>query len=245
MTKVKKSQAALPAEKPITIFLNDEQLVTVMATPDKLRELAVGFLYAEGILKDIGDLKQTTVDQKKGIVWVETKKKTLLEKLFHKRFLTSGCGRGFTFTSLSDVKTVKIESRLKVSKDTILNLMKDMLGGAELYRQSGGIHCSALCDEGGILSFSEDIGRHNTFDKILGECFLNQIQTEDKMMFSTGRISSEMLLKAAKARIPIVVSRSSPTDLSVEIGEKLGVTIIGYVRAGKMKIYSHPERIIA
>jgi FdhD protein len=236
---------AVPRETAVTLYLNDEELATLLATPQKLKELAVGFLYSEGILKKFSDLKQVLVDEKKGIVWVETARKTYLGKLLHKRFLTSGCGKGTSFLNISDIKGIKkLDSKMKFSSEKIAMLMKNMLEQAELYKEAGGIHSSALSDGKSVISISEDIGRHNTLDKILGECFLNKIKTEDKIILTTGRISSEMLLKAVKARIPILISRTAPTNLAVEAAKKLGVTLVGYARANSMRVYTNEWRIV-
>lgn len=236
---------AVPREAAVTLYLNDEELATLLATPQKLKELAVGFLYSEGILKRLSDLKQVLVDEKKGIVWVETARKTYLGKLLHKRFLTSGCGKGTSFLNISDLKGIKkLDSKMKISSAKIKMLMKDMFERAELYKEAGGIHSSALSDGKSIISMSEDIGRHNTLDKILGECFLKGTKTEDKILLTTGRISSEMLLKAVKTGIPILISRSAPTNLAVEAAQKLGATLAGYARANSMRVYANEWRIV-
>jgi len=234
----------VPREAAITIYLNDEELATLLGTPQKLKELAVGFLYSEGILKNLADLKQVSVDDKKGIIWVETAKKTYLGKLLHKRFLTSGCGKGTSFLNVSDLKGIdKLDSKIEVSSEKITALMKNMLERAELYKEAGGIHSSALSDGKSIIMMSEDIGRHNTLDKILGECFLNKIEAKDKIVFTTGRISSEMLLKAVKVGIPILVSRTAPTNLAVEAANELGATLVGYARASSMRVYTNDWRV--
>jgi FdhD protein len=236
---------AVPREAAVTLYLNDEELATLLVTPQKLKELAVGFLFSEGILKKLKDLKKVLVDNKKGIIWVETERKTYLGKLIHKRFLTSGCGKGTSFSDISGIKEIKkLDSKIKVAADKIAELMKTMFAQAELYKAAGGIHSSALSDGDKIISMSEDIGRHNTFDKILGECLLQGIDTEDKILLTTGRISSEMLLKAVKTGIPILVSRSSPTNLAVEAAQELGVTLVGYARAGSVRVYANDWRII-
>ncbi len=235
---------AVPREAAITLYLNDEELTTLLATPQELKELAVGFLYSEGILKKPSDLKQVLVDEKKGIVWVEMARKTYRGKLLHKRFLTSGCGKGTSFSNISDVKrTKKLDSKMKIASEKIALLMKAMFKQAGLYKEAGGIHSSALTDGESIISMNEDIGRHNTLDKILGKCFLEGIRTEDKILLTTGRISSEMLFKAVKTGIPILISRTAPTNLAVEVAKKLGVTLVGYARANSIRVYANDWRI--
>lgn len=236
---------AVPKEAAATLYLNDEELATLLVTPQKLKELAVGFLYSEGILKSLTELKQVLVEEKKGIIWVETVKKTYLGKLLHKRFLTSGCGKGTSFLNILDIQGIeKLDSKVTISSSQITSLMKDMLQQAELYKEAGGIHCSVLSDGKQIICASEDIGRHNTVDKILGECFLKKIETKDKILLTTGRISSEMLLKSAKVGIPILISRTAPTNLAIEAAKKIGVTLVGYARANSIRVYTNEARIV-
>jgi FdhD protein len=121
--------------------------------------------------------------------------------------------------------------------------MKQLQSHMELYRAAGGVHASALADAGKLLVVSEDIGRHNTLDKIQGECLLRGLSTRDRLLLSTGRVSSEMILKAARMQVPIVVSRTSPTERAVRLARDLGITVIGYVRGGRFTVYSHPERL--
>jgi FdhD protein len=123
--------------------------------------------------------------------------------------------------------------------------MKQLNKKAELYRFCGGVHTSALCNNNSLLVVAEDIGRHNTLDKIMGECLLSKSTTTDMVLLTTGRISSEMLAKAARMETPIVISRSSPTDRSISLALELGITLIGYVRGNRLSVYSHEERLLA
>jgi FdhD protein len=157
-----------------------------------------------------------------------------------RRTLASGCGGGVSFAT----EMQKVESQLTVRPEEVFSLMKQLNEKAELYRFSGGVHTSALCNNSNVLVAAEDIGRHNTLDKIVGECLLTKLPTNDKLLLTTGRISSEMLSKAARMKAPIIVSRSSPTDRSISIAQKLGITLIGYVRGNRLSVYSHEERLI-
>lgn len=243
--KREKTRASIPRESSLTIYLNQVSLVTILATPSQLKELAVGFLFSEGFLKDREELERVKIRQGEALVEIRDKQAGLSRLLDQKTLgLTSGCGKGVTFSHPSGLKGVKkLTSRLTVSPDRLSGLMKMMFSRASLYRRGGGIHCSALCDREGIIAFSEDIARHNTIDKVLGQCFLEGIKTRDKIILTSGRISSEMFLKTLRARIPLIASHTSPTSLPVELGDKFGVTVIGYLRAGKMNIYTHPGRV--
>lgn len=127
---------------------------------------------------------------------------------------------------------------------SILNLSNKLNENSQLFKETGGVHSCALCSEEEIIMFHEDVGRHNALDKIVGEAFLKEIPFEDKILITSGRISSEMIIKTAKQRIPIIVSRSAPTELSVGIAKELGITLIGFARGRRMNIYQGEERII-
>lgn len=234
----------VPTERPITIMLNEMELVTFLATPAELEALAIGYLFTEGFINGRIDLKQLNVDSD-GYIWVTTSNVISPDSREPRRkVLTSGCGRGISFSlnfKPDDIK--KVRTDLKVPTGVILDLMKETLLQAEVHKVTGGVHVTSVCDVSGVLSIHEDIGRHNTVDKAIGWCLLNNISFNDKIFCTSGRIASEMMIKTAIAGVPIVVSHTSPTDVGVEMGEKYGVTIIGYVRAGKMTIYSHPSRI--
>lgn len=165
------------------------------------------------------------------------------EALF-KRFITAGCGRGASFYSATDVQgQVKVESRVEISTLEVLTLVNEFQQRSRIYRATGGVHSAALCDVKNILMFSEDIGRHNTIDKIFGECILNDIATEDHIIITSGRVSSEILLKVARRNIPIIISKSAPTNLGLRLAADLGVTVVGFVRGRRMNVYTHAGRI--
>ncbi|MEW6026567.1 MAG: formate dehydrogenase accessory sulfurtransferase FdhD [Planctomycetota bacterium] len=234
----------LPPEHVVTVYLNNKMLTSLMATPSNVKELVVGFLYSENIIDAAADIARITVnqDRRKSQVWVESNAREVDQKA---RIMTSGCGRGFTFLCPSDIEgLVPLDSNARLSAEELTGLARKMLDSAVLYERSGGIHSAAICNSGDILSFSEDIGRHNAVDKVIGDSLLNNIGLAGKIMLTTGRISSEMMLKAFRAGIPILGSLTSPTDLAVELGGKLGVTVTGYIRGNRVKIYTHPSRLL-
>ncbi len=234
-------------EFPLTIILNNEELVTLLCSPRDLNYLAVGFLFSEGLLESKGEIKKITVDDQKGVVRVETDKdRALANNLIFKRLITSGCGRGASFYSAADVQNqAKIESRIKISARQVLSLMRDFQHQSQIYRTTGGVHGAALCDTQSILVFSEDIGRHNAIDKIFGECLLKDIPTDERLVITSGRISSEILLKVARRNIPIIISKSAPTDLGVKLANDLGITLLGFVRGKRMNTYTNEWRILS
>lgn len=245
--KVERLRDAVVKESPVTIFLNDVDLVTLMCSPGDLDCLAVGFLYAEGLIKGKKDIKKVFADEKDGVVWVETRgRKELQNDFLSRRFITTGCGKGFSFADAAgDKKGLRISSKLRVPSSSISALMRAFQRQSELYRLTGGVHSAALCDTTGILVLKEDIGRHSAVDKVLGECVLKEVRTDDRIMISSGRISSEMLIKAARGKVPIVVSKSAPTDLGAKLAGDLGITLVGFARGSRMNVYSNEWRILA
>jgi FdhD protein len=240
-----RSRADLPVAREfmLTIFLNDKELVTIMCSPENMRELAAGFLFSEGLIHSKDDIKKLDIDEWMGTARVETTGDASDSRFFSKRLLASGCGGSATFYDTSDAAALKIASDLKVSAGEVMRLANVFQHGSELYRTTHGVHSAALCESGEIIVFFEDIGRHNAIDKIFGRCLLEDVPTQDRLIVTSGRVSSEILQKIVKRGIPIVVSISAPTDLGVKIADKLGITLIGLVRGGKMNVYTHEERV--
>ena len=227
----------VPNEMKLTIYVNGRELVTISCTPIKLPYLVFGFLYSEGIISGAADVTTIRLCEDESLADVR-----LADSDYEpptQRTITSGCGGGATFES----RARKIESDLTATPTQILSLMKRLRKRMVLYRISGGVHTSALADTEKLIVVAEDIGRHNTLDKIQGECLLREIPTRDRLLLSTGRVSSEMLLKAARMEVPIVVSRHSLTESAVSLARDLGITLVGYARGGRLSAYSHSERL--
>ncbi len=232
-------------EVPLTIYLNGQEFVTLLCTPELLDMLAVGFLRSEGLIGTYRDIISLRVDRERGFVFVETEGGRLAEKLYGKRTITSGCGKGTVFFSVLDsLQSNPVESSLKVSRDEILGLMRDLQEKARLFKLTGGLHSAALGKRDSVLYFCEDIGRHNAVDKIAGLCLRDGVELVDKILVTSGRISSEILVKSAKLGIPVLVSRSAPTSLSIDLAEKLGLTLVGFARGRRFNIYSRLDRIL-
>lgn len=234
------------SEVPITLFLNNEELVTLVCSPDHLEELAVGFLCSEGILQQRTDLKDISIRPEHGLIWVETNGPTPAREGFLKRYLTTCCGRSRpSFYFLNDARGIStVTSSLAVSADLVLNFSQELEKSATLFQATGGTHGAALFSIEKHLLFYEDIGRHNAVDKIFGRCFLDGTELKDKLLAFSGRVSSEILIKVARMGIPILIARGAPTDLALKIAEEIGITVVGFVRGDRMNIYTHNERII-
>jgi len=226
-------------EFPLTVVLNNQELVTLLCSPANLEYLAVGFLLSQGLIEGKDDIKNIAVDHGRGIVEVEIEKPvdTTLRPV-----LASSGGRSAGFFNAEKV-IAKAETKLSASQ--VFFLTEHFVRRSKVFETTGGVHSAALCDTKSILVFSEDIGRHNAIDKIFGECLLKDIAIDNRLIITSGRVSSEILLKVAKRNIPILVSKSAPTDLGVRLANDLGVTLVGFVRGRRMNVYAHDWRIVA
>jgi len=224
-------------EVPVSVIVNGRTAATMMTSPTMLRELAVGFLLTEGLIRSLTEIEALAVRETS----VEVITKNPQKLLFSKKSVLSGCGGTTSFLDTRRLPTIR--SDLVVAPETIIASVKDLLS-SPLHRLTGGIHGVGLVrGDGGVVSFVEDIGRHNALDRVIGYAALNEVETSSCFAVSTGRISSEMARKCLRAQIPLIVSRGATTSLAVELAEKGGVSIVGFVRAGRMNIYSHPERV--
>ncbi len=232
-------------ETALTIYFNEQELVTLLCTPEHLDELAIGFLTSEGLLKNPEEISKVYLDHQQGIIRIAAvKSESLAQKLFLKRYITTGCGKGTTFYHIMDSTLVKnTSSELAMTAEQIFRLLKKMQEASTLYHETGGVHSAALAQGDEIIVFREDVGRHNAVDKIFGRCFLDQIALDNKVLLTSGRISSEILLKVAKRGVGMLISRAAPTDLAVKLAQELGITLIGFVRGMRMNIYSHKARV--
>lgn len=236
----------LPVEALFTLYLNDTEVLTFMVTPEKLKELAAGFLLSAGVISRRENIKKILVKEDDGLIWAETTAGTdVIQKLLSRRYLTSGCGGGNMLGDpLTALSLKPSDSELKITAASASRIVELMLEKAALYLESGGLHGAGLFIENEIIYLAEDIGRHNAVDKVLGAALLDNLATVDKVLSTTGRISSEMLIKAARSGVPIILSRTSPTALAVQLADKLNITVAGYVRPRSMKIYSCDWRIL-
>jgi len=243
----KDTEDIVTKELPLTIIFNSRELVTLLCSPVDLKYLAIGFLSSEGLLNSRDEIKEITVDDRRGVVRVETDAdKGNRGEFSPKRLITSGGGRGTYPYSIGDVQNqAKMESQIQISSSEVFTLVKEFQKRSQIFKTTGGVHSAALCDAKNILVFKEDIGRHNAIDKVFGECIWEGMPTVDRIIITSGRISSEILLKVAKRNIPVLISKSAPTNLGVRLANNLGVTLIGFVRGERMNIYSNGWRITA
>ena len=231
-------------EQPVTLSVNNEFWLTFMCTPIDLEALAVGFLYNENIIQAKEDVASVWVcpGNNNIDVWLNSPVKKP-----EKWIRTSGCSGGETSAEDSSYPPglTNPQNGFMLPPEMIGNMISQFLESQDLYRKSGGVHSSALMDGKKIILTAEDIGRHNTLDKLAGRSLLEQIKPAKQIILTTGRISSEMIQKAGRMGARIVISRTSPTSLSVRMAEKSGITLIGYARGERFTIYAHPERILS
>ncbi|MBA7469354.1 Sulfur carrier protein FdhD [subsurface metagenome] len=234
----------LVRESSITIFYNGRKIVTLLCTPVELMELAIGFLFSEGILSHFEEIRWISEDPERGRVMVEGCVENRTQEPVE-RVITSGCGQGaFLFPSEEQGENEISIRGISLSSYWISQLIREFYKRSQLYLTTGGVHSCALANEGGIIIFREDIGRHNALDKVVGKCVMEGMGTEDSIILTTGRVSAEMVIKARRMNATFLISRGAPTDLSVALSKKAGITLIGFCRGERMNIYSIPERVI-
>ncbi len=230
-------------EVPLTLVVNGRQLVTLLTLGDHPLELAVGFLRSEGLLRGRADLAEWR--EEPGSVHLRVDGiGTAMERLFETRTVTTGCGKGTTFyRTLDALQCRPNESRARFDAGTVLRRMGELQRRSDLYRETGGTHNASLADGEKTLCFRTDIGRHNAVDMLGGWALLADVVLDRTLLLTTGRISSEILVKVVRMGVPAVVSRSAPTALALELARDLGITVVGYARGAKFNVYTHPERI--
>lgn len=232
--RVEEVKAEVVREQPLTLHVNGERFVTLLCSPFQLEALVVGYLWMEKIVTGLDEIAELRVSEVDGRADVTL---TGAVELPAERILTSGCGGGITFR-IDPRLFPRLDSRLTIRPADLAARMKDLFGAAVRYQASRGIHGAALADGERLLVVAEDVGRHNAVDKVKGEALLRGLDTTDLVLLSTGRISSEMLLKAARMGVPVVASRTSPTEMAVGLAEQLGITVVGYLRADSLNLYA-------
>jgi len=238
---------AVVEEALVCITVNGEELATFMCTPRDLPEMALGFLYNEGLIAGRDDVRALTVSAHNTCVDVWLRDASYRPP--RRAIITAGCGGGLTFDDLSTAHA-PLTADLRVTPAQLAALMRRLHLGAELYQLARGIHTAALADPCApghecFLLQMEDLGRHNCLDKLQGAALLAGVPTSNRILLSSGRISSEMINKARRLETPIVCSRTSPTSLSVALAEAWNLTLVAYLRQDRMRVYTHPERVIS
>ena len=232
-------------ERPLTIFLNSQEIVTVMTVGDYPDMLAVGFLLNQNMLRVDDEIISIDFDGDLDVVIVRTKRETDFEQQLKKKTLTSGCAQGTVFGDLMEkFEKISIGSSAILKTTWLYALSQKINSTPSLYLKVGAIHGCVLCKEDQPLIYMEDVGRHNAIDKIAGYMFLNKISAKDKIFYTTGRLTSEMVIKTVQMGIPILISRSGFTAWGVELAKEAGLTLIGRAKGRRFTALSGLDRII-
>ena len=232
---IRADRRPVPEEAPIRFFYNGRDAVILLCTPRELKELAVGWLFAERFIRRIDEITALEVCEELDAVAVQATPDRWEESSQRRRAFTSGCGGGVTALVLPDDLVVPVNTGPAPN----CSLVKAMLAGAVQYKRTGGIHCAALTDGKSILIQSEDIGRHNAVDKVIGRGLLEGVLFSETHLLTTGRVSSDMVIKAVRAGIPAVISVSVPTSLAVEIAARAGLLLIGRAARSEPAYYTN------
>lgn len=241
----RQAQVEVIRESPVTFFVNDREVVTLLTILYDLPTLAVGFLFSEGWIRERADIEEVREDRELGVVRIRLASiPEFTERFLEKRMIGSSCGKATSFYNVLDaIQCRPVTSSFQVKPSDLRKWMKEMLRQATLYRRTRGTHNVGLYQNGGLIFLEQDIGRHNAVDRILGRCLLEEVPTGRTAMLTTGRLSSEMVVKAARGGVPILASRSATTSLAISLAQRLGITLLASVRGGAMTLATHPERI--
>ncbi|MGB9959926.1 MAG: formate dehydrogenase accessory sulfurtransferase FdhD [Candidatus Bathyarchaeales archaeon] len=223
------------------------QYATIFCSPQELKELAVGHLLSEGIIKDVGEIEEVT--EKEGICRVNLKPTVNVENRLKlaehfSRVILSACGGPYQLQALKKLR--KIESKLTVKAETIQTCVNNLNRMAETFRKTGGVHVAAIYKgDGDLAALAEDVGRHNAVDKVIGKCALGKVAFSECFLTLSGRLTGDIVFKAAKVGLPIVASIAAALDSGIAVAKEASITLIGFVRGKRMNVYTFPERILS
>ncbi|WP_380054852.1 formate dehydrogenase accessory sulfurtransferase FdhD [Falsihalocynthiibacter sp. SS001] len=239
-----KVEIAVVEERPLTIYLNSQEIVTAMTIGDYPDFLALGFLRNQGMLRDDDNVTAVDFDEDLNVVVVRTERKTNYEEKMRKKTRTSGCAVGTVFGDMMEGLEALELPQTEVRTSWLYALAEQINRMPSLYLSAGAIHGTVLCQEDRPLVYMEDVGRHNAVDKVAGWMFANHAEPADKILYTTGRLTSEMVIKCAQMGIPTLVSRSGFTAWGVEIAQSIGLTLIGRLRGQRFTCLAGEERLI-
>ncbi|SFL24517.1 FdhD protein [Paenibacillus sp. 1_12] len=237
------------SEYPLTLRIDGEEFATIVCSPSDLEDMVIGFLASEGVIRVIEDIRTLKLNVERGFADVElTVKQSISKDSYNKRFIGSCCGKSRQFYFHNDARTAKtIPIRTRITAARCLELMNQLQQASAEFHHTGGVHNAALCcaDSSAQLTslVRTDIGRHNALDKIFGQCIRHRIPLTGKVIVFSGRVSSEVLLKVAKIGVGVLLSKSAPTGLALELAHDLGIAVIGFIRGHSFNVYTHSERL--
>jgi len=238
-------ETSVVTERPLTLFLNGQEIVTMMTIGDRPDLLAVGYLLNQNMLKPDDEITGIEYDEDIATVVVRTHRQTDFEEKLKKKIQTSGCAQGTVFGDLmEEFDQVRLDPDVRINTSWLYQLTRKINTQPSLYLKAGAIHGCVLAHQDKPLIYMEDVGRHNAVDKIAGYMFLNRVAPDDKIFYTTGRLTSEMVIKTVKMRIPVLVSRSGFTAWGVELAQKANLTLIGRARGRRFVALAGLDRIV-
>ena len=240
--RMRLNERSVVQEAPLRLTVNGRELATLIGSPHQLHLLVAGFLRNQGFVENLDDFQCLGICQEFGVAHVRLAKEITMRLV---PTLTSGCGTGVSFNLAGTELRSMQQQDVCYPAASVFALTQDLNRLAEQYRCHGGIHSAAVGDDSGLLLYAEDLGRHNTFDRIAGEALFRDLDLAGKMLVTSGRVSTEMVAKAARLGIVLIASRTSPTNMAIEMCEAAGISLIGYLRGESFELYSHPDRIVA
>ena len=247
--KAEKTTDYVAEEKPLHIFLNRTRYVTIFCSPSNLKELAVGHVISEGIVKSMAEIEAIELKEKEGVCKLNLRADVKIDERLKlsrhfSRVIFSACGSDMPYQP--SLKLGKIKSDLKVKAETVSNCVNRLNFIAETFRKTGGVHVAAIYEsDGTLVTFAEDVGRHNAVDKVIGSCIMKEIDVGNCFLALSGRLTGDVVLKAAKTGMPVVASLAAAIDSGVAVAKDVGLTLVGFVRGRRMNVYSFSERILA
>lgn len=228
-------------ETPLRIYINNSHYISLMCTPQKMEELSLGFLFCEGVIDSFSEIKSMKLEE--NIINIEMDKKIHAYK-FKDRAMSSGCCKGSMHISVINQNSLdRIECDKVFDVENIIDSMDKFNRHSDLFKETGGVHSCALSNGNEVVLFAEDIGRHNALDKVIGMSLKESIDMIDKILYTSGRLSSDIIIKAASAKVPIVVSHSAPTKLALDLAKSLNIAAVGFVRGSRLNVYSCFDRV--
>ncbi len=237
-------EETVATEYSLSIMLDNQTIVTLLCTPRDLEWLGAGYLLSEGLIQSRTDIDSISLNESDGTInFVISQDRDAGSAASSSRCIASSGWRGSALQRI-DIDHIKITSPVKIYSSDVFAMMEDFQNRSQVFKQTGGVHSAALCDTRSIQLFCEDLGRHNAIDKVLGGCLLEGIPLDEKIIMTSGRVSSEILLKVASRYTGILISKSAPTDVAVKLANHIGITLIGFVRGRKMNIYAGSHRVI-
>jgi FdhD protein len=242
--RAEKKEVLITEEVPLTIEVNGEELATLLCSPTDLKEMVIGFLFNTGVIPKLDRIDKITIDSERWKTSVELASRGPSPKILFKRIYTSGCGKGIIFHNPIDLtQRARVSSGLRIESGRITEMMKVFLSSSREHKVTRGVHSGALASKDGILIFRDDLGRHNAIDKVIGSALMQDLNFDDKLILTSGRISSEIISKVLRCQVPVVVSSGAPTDQAVKLARDVDLTLVGFARGRNMQIFSGEQRV--